>query len=86
MIEICLICKKHSLKKRFLGGCYLKISSGIVENIFDLPSLAGDVTGGIIVDVDDTNFMSLLESESLTPAHYRFIGYYQNKDFQLPLP
>jgi hypothetical protein len=61
----------------------LKISSSIVENNFDLPSLAGDVTGGIIVDVDDTNFMSLLESESLTPAHYRFIGYYQNKDFIL---
>ena len=68
-----IFAKKHNLK----------ISSSIVENNFDLPSLAGDVTDGIIVDVDDTNFMTLLESESLTPAHYRFVGYYQNRDFIL---
>lgn len=61
----------------------LKISSGIVENNFDLPSLAGDVTGGIIVEVNDDNFMTLLESEILEPAHYRFVGYYQNRDFIL---
>jgi len=61
----------------------LKISSVIVENNFDLPSLSGDVTGGNIIDVDDNNFMTLLESESLTPYHYRFVGYYQNREFIL---
>lgn len=61
----------------------LRISSGIVENIFDLPLLTGEATGGLIIDVDDFNFMRLLESESIEPAHYRFVGYYQNKDFIL---
>jgi hypothetical protein len=61
----------------------LKISSDIVPNNFDLPSLVGDITNDIVINVDDTNFMLLLESETLTTAHYRFIGYYQNKDFIL---
>jgi hypothetical protein len=61
----------------------LKISSGVVENKFDLPLLTGEETGGPIIDVDDSNFMRLLESESITPAHYRFVGYYQNRDFIL---
>ncbi len=61
----------------------LKITSSIVENIFDLPSLVGDVTSDNIIDVDDNNFMTLLESESLTQAHYHFLGYYQNRDFIL---
>ena len=59
----------------------LKISSGVVENKFDLPLLTGESNYYNIVDVDDNNFMSLLESESLEDAHYRFIGYYQNRDF-----
>jgi len=60
-----------------------KISSDIVENIFDLPSLAGDATSNNIINVNDDNFMLLLESKLLEPAHYRFVGYYQNKDFIL---
>tara|TARA_R110000868_G_scaffold5669_3_gene33487 strand:+ start:4326 stop:5090 length:765 start_codon:yes stop_codon:yes gene_type:complete len=65
----------------------LKISTGIVYNIFNLPSLTsnvtGDATGGNIINVDDNNFMALLESKSLIPANYHFVGYYQNRDFIL---
>lgn len=61
----------------------LKISSGVVENKFDLPVLIGEETNLPIINVDDNNFMELLESEYLTPAHYRFVGYYQNKNFIL---
>jgi len=59
------------------------ISSGVVENKFDLPLLNGESIGGNIIDVDDNNFMFLLESETLEQAHYRFVGYYQNRDFIL---
>ena len=61
----------------------LKISSSIVENNFDLPSLDNGEIGKIVMDVDDSNFMILLESESLELAHYRFTGFYQIKDFIL---
>jgi hypothetical protein len=61
----------------------LKISSDIVENKFELPSLTGVQFNNNIIDVDDSNFMSLLESNDLKPAHYRFVGYYQNRDFIL---
>lgn len=61
----------------------LKISSDVVENKFDLPLLSGESKYGLVIDVDDNNFMTLLESESLEPANYHFIGYYQNKDFIL---
>jgi hypothetical protein len=61
----------------------LKISSPIVENKFELPSLTGVQTNNQIIDVKDSNFMSLLESDYLEPAHYRFVGYYQNRDFIL---
>lgn len=60
-----------------------KISSGIVENKFNLPSLNGVNETNVIIDVDDNNFMSLLNSEKLEKAHYRFIGYYQIKEFIL---
>ncbi len=67
----------------FANKFNLRISSGVVENKFDLPLLTGETTGGPIIDVDDSNFMNLLESESIEPAHYRFVGYYQNRDFIL---
>jgi hypothetical protein len=60
-----------------------KISSGVVDNKFNLPSLEGNVTKNKTIEVDDNNFMSLLKSESLENAHYRFVGYYQLKDFIL---
>lgn len=61
----------------------LKISSNVVENIFDLPLLTGESTSELVIDVDDTNFMTLLESDSVKLAHYRFVGYYQNREFIL---
>lgn len=60
-----------------------KISSDIVENKFNLPSLNGINETNVIIDVDDNNFMTLLNSEKLENAHYRFIGYYQIKEFIL---
>ena len=51
-----------------------KISSGIVENKFDLPSLTGKVIDGPLIDVDDNNFMSLIKSDKLDDGHYRFVG------------
>ena len=61
----------------------LKISSDIVENNFDLPSLENGIVGDIKIDVDDSNFMCLLESDSLELANYHFVGYYQIKEFIL---
>lgn len=60
-----------------------KISSGVVDNKFNLPSLYGNIHTNKIIDVDDNNFMFFLTSESLENAHYRFVGYYQLKDFIL---
>lgn len=60
-----------------------KIVSGVVGNIFNLPTLEGEDINEKVIDVDDNNFMSLLDSETLEPAHYRFIGYYQLKEFIL---
>ena len=59
------------------------IISDVVENTFDLPLLTGSNQGLHTVDVDDNNFMTLLNSDSLEPAHYRFVGYYQNRNFIL---
>jgi hypothetical protein len=61
----------------------LKLSSEGLDNVFNLPSLDGDVTDGPIIDVDDSNFIYLLEMVSLSPAHYRFVGYYQDRGFIL---
>jgi hypothetical protein len=59
----------------------LKISSYIVDNNFNLPSLENGIIGDTKIDVDDSNFMDLLESNSLELAHYSFVGYYQIKEF-----
>ncbi len=67
----------------FAKKFHLKISSDVVENKFNIPSLTGIENNYPIIDVKDSNFMSLLESDYLKPAHYRFIGYYQNSDFIL---
>jgi hypothetical protein len=60
-----------------------KISSGIVDNKFNLPSLNGNGEFDKTINVDDNNFMSLLKSDKLDDAHYRFVGYYQIKEFIL---
>jgi hypothetical protein len=61
----------------------LKISSDIVANNFNLPLLESGIVGDTKIDVDDSNFMCLLESDSLELAHYHFVGYYQIKEFIL---
>jgi hypothetical protein len=61
----------------------LKITSNVVLSKFELPTLNGEIYSSNTIDVNDDNFMSLLESDTLEPAHYRFTGYYQNKDFIL---
>lgn len=57
--------------------------SGVVENSFNIPAISGREVYNPIIEVDDNNFMELLESTNMVDAHYRFIGYYQNKDFIL---
>jgi len=61
----------------------LKISSNIIENKFGLPTLTGVQNINPTINVDDFNFLSLLDSDYLKPAHYRFVGYYQSRDFIL---
>ena len=58
-----------------------KIISNTVENIFDLPILSGNYFEIPIIEVTDDNFLDLLESPYLNPAHYRFVGYFQLKGF-----
>ena len=60
-----------------------KISSDIVDNKFNLPSLNGKGRFVKTINVDDNNFMSLIKSDKLEEGHYRFVGYYQIKEFIL---
>jgi len=62
-----------------------QIISKIVENKFLLPSIKSYNNNNLnkVIYVDDKNFMTLLESETLELAHYVFTGYYQLKDFIL---
>jgi hypothetical protein len=52
----------------------LKISSNIIENKFGLPTLTGVQNINPTINVDDFNFLSLLDSDYLKPAQYRFVG------------
>lgn len=62
----------------------LNIISNVVNNCFDLPILNNPMLfSSNIIDINDENFMSILESESIERYHYRFVGYYQLKDFIL---
>lgn len=58
-----------------------KITSNVVENVFNLPTLNGKVFSEQIIEVNDDNFIELLNSDTLEKAHYKFIGYYQLRDF-----
>jgi hypothetical protein len=60
-----------------------KIVSSVVENLFNLPTLNNGLSYDNLIYVNDINFMELLERDRLEPAHYRFDGYYQNRDFIL---
>ena len=63
-----------------------KIYSNEPNCLFGLPTLMPDSKEDSnlpIIDVTDYNFMQLLESEKLETAHYRFIHYYQLKEFIL---
>ena len=61
----------------------LNITSDIILTKFDLPTICGNSYTSNVISVNDDNFMALLESDTLEPAHYRFIGYYQLKEFIL---
>jgi hypothetical protein len=61
-----------------------KLITDIVENKFNIPPLNNESNyHNKIIDVSDDNFLNLLNSTSVEPAHYRFIGYYQIKKFIL---
>ena len=57
--------------------------SEVVENSFSIPTIIGLEVHNPIIEVDDNNFMGLLESTNMVDSHYRFVGYYQNRDFIL---
>ena len=61
----------------------LNIQTSPTYNSFNLPILEGDKYEDEIIDVDDNNFLVLLKSEKLKNAHYKFIGFYQIKEFIL---
>lgn len=61
----------------------LNISSNIVENCFNLPIINGYEYNDKIIEIDDNNLVTYLDSEKIEAAHYKFIGYYQLKDFIL---
>lgn len=54
-----------------------------IYNIFNLPLLQGNNFNNEIIDVDESNFLDLLNSEKIKNAHYRFCGYFQQKYFVL---
>lgn len=61
----------------------LSIITSPISNFFNLPKCEGNTFDNKIVDVDDNNFLELLNSESIEKAHYRFVGFYQIKNFIL---
>lgn len=61
----------------------LNITSDVILTKFNLPIICGDSFSSRVIDVDDNNFMGLLKSDMVEPAHYRFVGYYQLKEFIL---
>ena len=59
----------------------LSVNSNVIENPFDIPKLNGDSHNSPTIIVTDNNFLQLLQSEKIIPAHYRFSGFFQLKDF-----
>lgn len=57
--------------------------SNVVENCFILPQLNGLVYNNSELIVNDSNFLELLNSETIEPRHYIFDGFFQIKNFVL---
>jgi hypothetical protein len=60
------------------------IISNVVENCFTLPQLNGLVyNNNNEIIVNDSNFLDLLNSDTIEQGHYIFDGFFQLKDFVL---
>lgn len=57
--------------------------SNVIENYFNLPQSTGLVYKNNPFIVNDSNFLNLLNSDSIEPRHYKFDGFFQLKDFVL---
>jgi len=62
----------------------LQIITEPIHTPFDLPKLLGNTySSDSKFEVNDSNFLELLNSESVEPNHYVFNGFFQIKDFVL---
>jgi hypothetical protein len=61
----------------------LSITSNIIDNTFKFPQLNGLTYSNHKLIVNDSNFLELLNSETIEPRHYIFDGFFQIKDFVL---
>lgn len=59
------------------------IISNVVEGCFNLPQLNGLVCNNNELIVNDSNFLDLLNSDTIEQRHYIFDGFFQIKDFVL---
>jgi hypothetical protein len=69
----------HIFAKKF----NYSIVSTVIENCFNLPQSTGLVYKNNTLIVNDSNFLELLNSDSIEPRHYKFDGFFQIKDFVL---
>jgi hypothetical protein len=61
----------------------LTIITPPIYNIFNLPIIQGNIYDNQVIDINDDNYLSLLKSDKIENAHYRFVGFYQIKEFIL---
>ena len=61
----------------------LSLNTISVDSQFNLPQLNGSVYTNNKLIVNDSNFLELLNSETIEPRHYIFDGFFQIKDFVL---
>jgi len=61
----------------------LSITSNIIDNSFKFPQLNGSIYSNDKLIINDSNFLELLNSETIEPRHYIFDGFFQIKDFVL---
>jgi hypothetical protein len=69
----------HIFAKKFK----LFINSNVIDGKFKFPQLNGSVHVDNKLIVNDSNFLELLNSETIEPRHYIFDGFFQIKDFVL---
>ena len=61
----------------------LSLNTISVDSQFNLPQLNGSVYTNNKLIVNDSNFLNLLNSDTIEPRHYIFDGFFQIKDFVL---